>query len=52
MNRKPIEQAKTSDLAKSLPALRRAARHARELARRMAAEEQQAPQGTSSKKTA
>ncbi len=33
MNPKPIEQAKTPDLAKSMPALRRAAQKARELAR-------------------
>jgi hypothetical protein len=52
MNPKPIEQAKTSDLAKSLPALRRAAKHARELARKTAAEEQQASQHAHTKKTA
>jgi len=51
MNPKPIEQAKTSDLAKSLPALRRAAKHARELARKTAAEEQQARKHTPTKKT-
>jgi len=33
MNSKPIEQAKTPDLAKSMSALRRAAQKARELAR-------------------
>ncbi len=33
MNPKPIEQAKTPDLAQSMPALRRAAQKARELAR-------------------
>jgi hypothetical protein len=32
MNTKPIEQAKNQDLANSLPALRRAAQRARELA--------------------
>jgi len=35
MNRKPIEQAKTSDLAKSLSALRRAAEQAHKLVRMM-----------------
>lgn len=33
MNTKPIEQAKTQDLAKSLPALRRAAQRAQTLAK-------------------
>jgi predicted ABC-type ATPase len=38
LNQKPIEQAKTPDLAKSLPALRRAAHRARELARQTGTE--------------
>ncbi len=33
MNPKPIEQAKSPDLAKSMPALRRAAQQAREFAK-------------------
>jgi len=38
MNPKPIDQAKNPDLAKSLPALRRAVEHASELARKTGTE--------------
>ena len=39
MNPKPIEQAKTPDLEKSMPALRRAAQNARKLARQTVLED-------------